>query len=164
MQKSKRSPIHLDTVSLRSVSFKARATKLGRIEIPASSLKITVSIEEESETSFRSTTNILIYGDNDPRGEFEMQLSYLVVASIAEVSHKDELEKFARFGAPFNALVYARETVASLTAKTFGRSAIVPLLDIRELGKELTIQRAPKPFIGSSDDNQTVTSPDQNPQ
>jgi hypothetical protein len=88
-----------------------------------------------------SICQIAVYGKDDPRGDFQMELTYRINASASDSSHKSDLEKFARFGSSFNALVFARETVAQITFKAFGKAAVIPLLDVHELGESLIIKK-----------------------
>ncbi|MDL1893028.1 hypothetical protein FBQ87_09080 [Sphingobacteriales bacterium CHB3] len=139
--KIKKSPIKLESIELTNLNFSRKSAKLRRSEIPPLSMRVEVSINEKSELLLESTCDIILYGDDDPRGDFQMELSYRINASTFDSSHKNDLEKFAKFGSPFNALVFARETVAQITFKAFGKAAMIPLLDVHGLGKSLIIKQ-----------------------
>ena len=130
--KVKKSIIKLDQISLERLTFKKKSNALRRSEIPPSSLRIGVTIFEREETYFESVCDIGIY-DEDQRGDFELSLTYKISASILDPQHKEALEKFAKYGSPFNALVFAREAVADITFRAFGKSATIPLLDVHSL-------------------------------
>jgi len=139
MEQMKESIIRLERISLESLDFTKKAQVLQRISIPPKLLRFDVTVETLTDTTVQSRCDISVLSEQNQEDDFEIHLSYLIIASISDISQKEALEKFAKFGAPFNALVYARDLIANITSRAFGQPAMLPLLDIRQLGESINI-------------------------
>jgi len=112
---------------------------LKRTLIPANAINIEATIQELEQLTYLTDCTIHINENNDPKLYFSSMLKYQIISQAIDQDHLKELEAFARFGAIFNAFVHARELIANLTARSFGKAALFPLLDIRQLGSEIKI-------------------------
>ena len=139
-----KSPIQIIDLSLVHVEFRKKTTSLKQFDIPINSLDFTVSIDQIDDLTLSSLCNLSAFKD-DEGADFQFSLSYLLVAQIRDKSMRENLERFARIGAMFNVLVHARETIASLTARAFGKAIILPTLNITEFGKSVKINILEKP-------------------
>lgn len=136
--------IRLEKITLESLKFTKNAQALQRTNIPPTQLRFNVTTEVLENTLIaQSRCEISILKDEN-QDDFEIQLTYLITASILDASNKEALEKFAKFGAPFNALVYARDLISSITSRAFGQAAMLPLLDIQQLGASITLKETPE--------------------
>lgn len=140
----KKSPIQIVDLSLVHVDFRKKTTSLKHLDIPIESIKLTVSIDELDELTLSSLCDMSAFID-DENADFQISLSYLLVAQISDKSMRENLERFARVGAMFNVLVHARETIASLTARAFGKAIILPTLNIADFGQSIKINVLEKP-------------------
>jgi preprotein translocase subunit SecB len=144
-QEIKKSTIQISDLSLISAVFKKKTSRLKQNEIPTSALSLVISIQEIDDLAYLSLCAINAFQDDDPNADFIVSLNYQIITKASDPVAKNDLQQFARFGAPFNALVHARELISSLTARAFGKAATLPLLDIREMGKSLRITMMEKP-------------------
>lgn len=153
----KRSPIQIIDLSLVHLDFRKRTTSLKQTEVSIDSIKLTVSIDELDENTLSSLCDVAVFVDEE-NSDFQISLSYLVVAQVSDKSMRENLEMFARIGAMFNVLVHAREAIASLTARAFGKAVILPTLNITEFGHTIKINVLEKPR-----DSNTIPANRENP-
>jgi preprotein translocase subunit SecB len=139
MSKPKKSIISISSLVLTDLTFHKKSAKLKRIIIPARAISIDASIEELEKLNYLTDCSININSEKDPNSDFVSTLKYQIISQTIDIDHLKDLEAFAKFGALFNAFVHARELIADLTARSFGRAALFPLLDIRQLGNEIKI-------------------------
>lgn len=139
MEKLKKSIIKLLNVSLTSVDFQKKGEALRRLRIPTNAIKIQVVINKIDSLKIRSECTINIYNKDSLKDDFFLSVVYEIVAAVSELGDYEQLEKFARFGAPYNVFVHARELVADITGKAYGKIALLPLINITDLGKQIQI-------------------------
>jgi len=139
MSKPKKSIISISSLLLIELSFHKNSSKLKRTIIPANAINIEATIQELEQLNYLTECTIHINPNKDPKSDFFSMLKYQIVSQAIDQDHLKELEIFARFGAIFNAFVHARELIADLTARSFGKAALFPLLDIRQRGSEIKI-------------------------
>jgi preprotein translocase subunit SecB len=139
MSKPKKSIISISSLLLTDLSFHKNSSKLKRTVIPANAINIEATIQELEQLTYLTECTIHINENKDPKLYFSSMLKYQIVSQAIDQDHLKELETFARFGAIFNAFVHARELIANLTSRSFGKAALFPLLDIRQLGTEIKI-------------------------
>jgi hypothetical protein len=140
MNAIKKSTISLDRVELRSVKFESRSNKLHRADIPLSAIQIDLhsSKEETLLPSLSTLCRITIFSPENPKADFYAELLYRIEASVENSEDVDLLTKFSTVGAAFNAFVFARQAIADLTFKAFGKAVRLPLLNIGELGARIS--------------------------
>ncbi len=131
--------IHLENITLEGLKFSKNAQALQRTNIPPKQIQMKVTAEVLRDTLIiQSRCEVAILKDEN-QDDFEMEFTYVISASVSDPSQKELLERFGKFGAAFNALVYGRDLVRSITARAFGQAALIPLLDIQQLGKSISI-------------------------
>lgn len=131
--------IRLEKITLEGLKFRKNAQALQRTNIPPKQIQMKVTAEVLKDTLIvQSRCEVVILKDEN-QDDFEMEFTFVISASVSDPSQKGLLEKFGKFGAPFNALVYGRDLVRSITARAFGQAALIPLLDIQQLGESISI-------------------------
>jgi hypothetical protein len=133
MATPKASPIQIQSISLIGVDFKILKSNPSGIPIALDNLEIKVSTDEKSSFVIVSTVKLTMKPNETHPIEFEAHLIYEIESRVEKENDVKDLRDFAKIGAPFNALVHSREVIASLTSRAFGKSLLIPLLDIRKL-------------------------------
>lgn len=155
MEKQKKSPIQISEISLNEIIFKKRGTRLKRTKILPSAINFEVQIQEIDTLSYTTRCKINVYDEAEQSCDFYLKLEYNIISRIIDPEFKNALEGFAKLGAPFNALVHAREIVSSLTSRAFGKVALLPLLDIRDFEQRLEIKVLEKQHEGKKEPSKT---------
>lgn len=144
MNEIKKSPIQIVEFTIRELKFKVNSPALRAIEVPIEAINLNVSVQANDELHYSSLCGIEINSQNENESDFTLSATYQIDACIADIQSKESLERFAKFGAPFNMLTHVRELLILLSTRAFGRAVSIPLLDITELGKLITIKSAAK--------------------
>jgi len=144
MEKPKKSPIQISEFSLTTLEFKRVGSRPRRLKIPANFIKIEAVVEELDALAYSIVCHICINEEAKEALDFSAKIEYQMVAKTIDPEFKKQLEGFAKVGAPFNALVHARELIASLTARAFGRTAMLPLIDIRDFESTIHVTSVEK--------------------
>ena len=140
MTRPKKSNVQLVSLFLTDLVFKKLTIKLRKTNIPVAAITLDASIEEIQENTFVTNFEISVHKEDDPGADFTSTLRYQIVSRSIVPNSRKEIEGFARFGGPYNALTHARETIGVLTSKAFGRAALLPLLDIVRFGRSVTLK------------------------
>lgn len=129
----KKSPIHIVSIVLVSLEFKKINEKLRGTKVRPGSLSIDVSVLEVDRMTYSTSCKIGINEGKEKLSDYSFIAEYEITSKTLEEEFAKDAEGFAKLGAPFNVLVHVRELLQSLTARAFGRSVLLPLMDIREL-------------------------------
>lgn len=128
----KRSPIQVDSLSLQNVEFRKESPRLRSLKVRPASLEISVTVQRVDELTFSTACKITINEKKKSR-DFYFCAEYLVISKTLVAERAEDLERFARLGAPFNVLVHVRDILQSLSTRAYGKSVQLPLLDISEM-------------------------------
>ena len=142
MSDIKKSIIQLGEISLTDVKFVKKKPTLSRagINVKLNDIHFQVVVQQLDKYAFLSRCTFEIFREQNDQSDFYASFQYEIVSKVSEDKHLEDLEKFAKFGAPFNAIVHVREILIGLSGRAFGRAAFIPLIDIREFGKKLIIE------------------------
>jgi hypothetical protein len=140
----KLSPISIVELSLNSLEFKKTTSRPHVEEIPLDAIRVRVRTEEVNSLTIISWCDLTLF-EEVKDASFTLTLAYQIEARISDPARHESLLRFARFGALFNVIVHARELVATLTARSFGRALMIPMVDITELGEKINIAFSEQP-------------------
>lgn len=153
MSKINLSPIQIHSIELTEASFRVNRTPVANTVIESENLAIDVTLEQKSNVAISTSAFIQVKEAEGFPLDYEARLSFRIEARISDEQFAEKLKEFAKFGAPFNAMVHARDLLSSLSTRAFGKSVLIPLLDVRELGQQINI-------IDSSLNSETSNTPD----
>jgi hypothetical protein len=145
METPNTSPIQIQSISLIGLNFEILKSNPSDISIHIDNLSIEVSTDEKSSVVIVSTVNLKVQPNEAHPIAFTAHLTYEIESRVEKQDDVKHLKAFARIGAPFNALVHAREVIVGLTSRAFGKSVLIPLLDIQKFGDAISFVEPEKP-------------------
>lgn len=153
----KKSPIQIVSLSLQKLEFKKVSSRLRTTKVRPVAIQIAITVEKLEDLTYSTLCRLSVNESDKENCDFFFCCEYQVISQAVSNEVAVDLERFAQLGAPFNVLTHAREILQTISARAFGKSVILPLLDISGMASRSTtsIQNAEEkrePPLGNESD------------